>query len=316
MEPDQPNLIRELLDVIRRALISTAWQSFSPAEIHALALSALSQANPGGLSALLVCEADPKQLRLALASDSLPCPVETIEELDLYAADLEAAVRQCLGPGCAERALFVKRLESSGRPSGLLFLLAAPGASLDERQREALRALSTTVQEMLTVADLLAHMLDRVLLDVETGVFNAAYARGRLRAELARASRHGHPMSFLLVALDAGQEAALRDTLALGELLRSGPRADRPGFAFRTSDVCARLGLDLYAIILPETPKWGALTKAERLRKASSDRALAVSIGVAAFPEDAADARGIFEAAEQALSKAQAGGGRRVEAAG
>src|SRR5262249_29095920 len=73
-----------------------------------------------------------------------------------------------------------------------------------------------------------------------------------------------------------------------------------------------------FVLLLPETAKPGALTKAARLRDAvglaemPSARKMSLSIGVACLPEDAADPEGLLTAAEAALRGAKRGGPGRV----
>lgn len=139
------------------------------------------------------------------------------------------------------------------------------------------------------------------LVDGPTGLFNRQYMEARLRAEVARASRHGHPLSILLVRV-RGPEGRLdsKSVEQVAKLFGTDPAADT--FSFRRSDVCARAGWERFMALLPETPKWGALTKAERLRRAVLNQGFAqAAIGVAAFPEDASDITSLLASAESAL---------------
>ena len=71
-------------------------------------------------------------------------------------------------------------------------------------------------------------------------------------------------------------------------------------------------------LLLPETGKAGALTKAARLRDAVASaempggRQMSVSVGVASLPDDAADPEGLLTAAEAAVRGAKRGGPGRV----
>jgi diguanylate cyclase (GGDEF)-like protein len=81
----------------------------------------------------------------------------------------------------------------------------------------------------------------------------------------------------------------------------------------------ARYGGEEFAIVLVDTPKLTAAQLAERLRDrvasqlfqqtpATRDEVLTISVGVASFPDDAADAESLVRAADAALYEAKHAG--------
>jgi len=87
----------------------------------------------------------------------------------------------------------------------------------------------------------------------------------------------------------------------------------------RKSDIVARYGGEEFVIILPETPKAGARIIAERLchviaettfegRETQPFGKITVSIGVATFPEDAADGSSLVKRADEQLYAAKENG--------
>ncbi len=154
-----------------------------------------------------------------------------------------------------------------------------------------------------------------------TGLDNRREFERVLGAELERARRYGQPLVLLMLDLDHfkafndtyGHQAGDEALRTVGRLMRQTARA---------TDHAARYGGEELALILPQTPFDSALPLAERLRNAiahqpfpvkDGQRAhITVSIGIAAFPEDAQFAEELVAAADRALYAAKAGGRNRV----
>ncbi len=291
--PDTPNnLLRSVIDMLVEALDASSPEPGSRSvELQATCLSALASLTEGP-AALLQPEKETNRLRLTLASESLPCPAETFE-IDWQTGDqnaLDLAI---------QKALPDQDYWLSTSPEGVW--IAFPSAELKRKETQDLAQLEPLLPTILRLASALERIHNEQLVDGPTGLFNRQYMDTRLRAELARASRHGHPLSILLVRV-RGTEGRLesKSVEQVAKLFGTNPKADT--FSFRRSDVCARAGWERFMAVLPETPKWGALTKAERLRRAVLNQGFArAAIGVAAFPEDASDITSLLASAESAL---------------
>jgi diguanylate cyclase (GGDEF)-like protein len=188
-------------------------------------------------------------------------------------------------------------------------------AQLDERGREISAATEQLAQ--------MGHQLDALTLrDGLTGLYTHRAFQERLREEVARALRYGQPMSLLIADIDGfasvnydlGYQVGDEILRRIAVVLQEDDSPDR----VRTSDIVARYSGEEFVLLLPETAKPGALTKAARLRDAvamadmPSGRKMSLSIGVACLPEDAADPEGLLTAAEAALRGAKRGGPGRV----
>ena len=186
---------------------------------------------------------------------------------------------------------------------------------LTDRGREISAATETIVQ--------MGQQLDALnLRDPLTGLYTHRAFQERLREEVARALRYSQPMSLLIadidqfasVNYDLGYQAGDEILRKIATLLQEDESPDR----VRSSDVVARYSGEEFVLLLPETAKAGALTKAGRLRDAVGSaampggRKLTLSIGVACLPEDAADPESLLTAAEAALRGAKRGGPGRV----
>jgi diguanylate cyclase (GGDEF)-like protein len=157
--------------------------------------------------------------------------------------------------------------------------------------------------------------------DSLTGLLNHRGFMHCLKEEVGRWRRYRHSCALLIVDLDHFK--TVNDTWGhpVGdEVLRAV--AARILREIRPLDRAARSGGEEFAILLSETGGAGALALAERVRAAfatspitlTSGQAidLTVSIGGAAFPDDAGDAEGLIAAADRALYAAKQAGRNRV----
>ena len=207
----------------------------------------------------------------------------------------------------------------------LIHELSFANQALREHERVLTAQLESRGQEISIATEALAQMYSQLdaltLRDNLTGLYTHRAFQERLREEIARALRYGQPMSLLLADIDGFASVNYDLGYQIGdEILRKVSSVlqedDSPG---RGSDVIARYSGEEFVLLLPETAKAGALTKAARLRDAVAGaempggRKLSLSIGVACLPDDAADPEGLLTAAESALRGAKRGGPGRVQ---
>lgn len=187
-------------------------------------------------------------------------------------------------------------------------------AQLDARGRE----ISAATEQLA----LMGHQIDALTLrDGLTGLYTHRAFQERLREEVARALRYGQPMSILIGDIDGFSSVNYDLGYQVGdEILRRVAtllQEDSPDRVPK-SDVVARYSGEEFVILLPETAKQEAATKAARLRDAVAaaempgKRKLSMSIGVACLPDDAADPESLLTAAEAALRGAKRSGPGRV----
>ena len=162
---------------------------------------------------------------------------------------------------------------------------------------------------------------EQAMHDKLTGLYNRHYVEEWFGLELHRAQRHGRPVAAIMLDIDHfkrfndshGHEAGDLVLRELAGVLRR---------LARQSDVASRYGGEEFLVLLPECPFDAALRKAEQLREEAAklklehnDRALGsvtVSIGVAAFPDHAQEAKALLRCADEALYDAKAAGRDRV----
>jgi diguanylate cyclase (GGDEF)-like protein len=197
---------------------------------------------------------------------------------------------------------------------------------LREHERVLVAQLESRGREISAATEQLTQMgiqLDALTLrDGLTGLYTHRAFQERLREECARALRYGQPMSLLIADIDGfaavnhdlGYQIGDEILRRIAVVLQEDDALDR----VRSSDVVARYSGEEFVLLLPETDKAGALTKAARLRDAVAvadmpgGRQMSVSIGVASLPDDAADPEGLLTAAEAAVRGAKRGGPGRV----
>jgi diguanylate cyclase (GGDEF)-like protein len=337
------HLLNELLDSVDRC--QREMIDLNMEEVRANCLSALAGQIDNGLALFL--DQDPTgHLRLELASDTLPFQADLLRldlsrfsrnedaQRDDRAEQIGAAVEELLAQHGQDREAFVHVL-ADPEPSGVVLVqLSGRGESFGEGTREGLQQVASSIEQILRTTRSFKQLLQRASIDPMTGLYNQKYFASRLRAELSRASRHGHPLGLLFFDLDdfdkcnskLGFVEANELLREVADLLRSSGEIPGARFSFRRSDVPVRHSGEEFVVLLPETPKWGVLTKAERLRRAiesiqtgaqngSGPLRLTASIGVAAFPEDASDAASLVDAAVRAMVRAKQAGKNRVEPA-
>ena len=179
-----------------------------------------------------------------------------------------------------------------------------------EKQQLAERARQAEVYEKLAHTDGL------------TELYNYRFFQRLLRAEMSRAQRFQRPLSLIMLDVDDfkmyndvyGHQAGDQALRQLARLLRRSSRS---------YDLVARYGGDEFAVILPETNKKTAAEVAERMRTFVAQTRLedehqgwgwhvTASLGIASFPEDAAETVDLVRKADQALYQAKTCGRNRI----
>ncbi len=158
--------------------------------------------------------------------------------------------------------------------------------------------------------------------DSLTGLLNRRYFHERLLEEVERTRRHQLPVSLIMVDIDDFKSFNDRYGHQGGdEILRFFSHAIRK--YIRAIDVPCRYGGEEFTVILPQTSKEDAEIIANRLcrgiaeketlhRKFSAYGTLAVSVGLATFPEDAKTPEELIRNADRALYKAKVQGKNQV----
>jgi diguanylate cyclase (GGDEF)-like protein/PAS domain S-box-containing protein len=169
-----------------------------------------------------------------------------------------------------------------------------------------------------------AILREKSVRDHLTGVFNRRYMEETLDRELLRASRKQLSVGILMLDVDEfkrfndtyGHAAGDAILVELGKLLLGHVRGE---------DIPCRYGGDEFIIVMPDASRGIMLERAESLRELNRKilikfegkilPAVAISIGVAVFPEDGNTSEAVVKAADEALYRAKREGPGQVIAA-
>jgi two-component system, cell cycle response regulator len=193
------------------------------------------------------------------------------------------------------------------------FLLTGAVASLTAAP-PLLGGLLLVIKRLRALSAQLEH---QAVTDPLTEVSNRRAFQSCLLSETRRAARYGRPLSLVVLDLDAfkvvndsfghatGDRVLIEAAKAIAEVLRE-------------PDLLFRVGGDEFAVVLPETDLEGAAEAGLRICQLPltagrpDGKKTTVSCGVAQF-QPPAEPSTLFEIADQAMYRAKAAGGDRVE---
>jgi len=170
---------------------------------------------------------------------------------------------------------------------------------------------------MLFGIGLLQKNISKLREDVHTDPLTGLGNRRHLNAALASLQAQGTPFSVVAIDIDHfkrvndshGHVAGDAVLQQLAAHMREVSRAD---------DIPCRMGGEEFVMLLPRAPLHSAAQVAERLRSQMAATALptvghiTISLGVAHWPDSAADAQTVFQQADAMLYAAKRGGRNRV----
>ena len=216
------------------------------------------------------------------------------------------------------QASIVVPLQVRGKVIGVLSMDRLGGRTFDERELEPVRLFANLAAIAIQNARAFMEMEVQAISDGLTGIHNHRHFQETLRASVSRAGRYDE--TFCLLMMDLDHFKAVNDTVGHqqgDEVLRSVAGALRR--CSRDSDYLARYGGEEFVMLLPQTSLVEARNMAERIctqvrriEAGAPDLSVSMSIGVASFPDSAADSDGVLHAADAALLRAKARGRNRV----
>ena len=175
----------------------------------------------------------------------------------------------------------------------------------------------TQASEPRIIEDKIFKNLNQLIMKDElTGLNNYRHYENELEKEFARAIRHNH--SFSLVVLDIDNFKLYNDSFGHieGNIVLKRI-AHIIVDSVRISDIPCRYGGEEFTIILPQTKKEGAITLTDKIRISVSKepfiKNVTISGGIAEFPGDTEKTdRTLFEYADKALYNSKEKGKNRI----
>jgi diguanylate cyclase (GGDEF)-like protein len=198
---------------------------------------------------------------------------------------------------------------------GALELSASQPVQLDASQLDVVHSLTGQAASAVEAARFHERADELSHTDVLTRLPNRRRLELDLDVEVARSTRYGRPLGFIM--LDVDHFKAVNDThghQAGDEILSEFQSAFTA--SLRETDTAYRYGGEEFCVILRETDADAAAVVAERLRDVIAQRfagaggtpIVTASLGFAAMPQDAVDAASLVAAADKAMYAAKASG--------
>ena len=220
--------------------------------------------------------------------------------------------------GPQQGALIAAPLRSRDRVTGLLTVeRLGDGARFTDEEFELVKLFAGHVAIALQNAETHRAVEIRAQTDALTGLKNHGALTDHIRLAVGR----GDPFALLMLDLDQFKEFNDHSGHEAGNVLLSR-LAGVLREACRESDEIFRYGGDEFAIMLPKTSTEGALEVARKVRAAvhriggrRGGARVSCSVGVAVYPDDAADAGSVLVAADRALYVAKRRGRDRIATA-
>ena len=318
----QTRLLQEISAV--STMVELLQTCHSQAEANTVIHGALPKLLPGIGGALYVSRRDDAALELQVSWGPLDA-TQTFSSEDCWALrrgrphlyEPASAAAVCRHVGESDDICLCVPLVSQGDTLAVLHLRQAPA----QRLTQDVQRLASALAEQLSLAvgnlrlqETLRSGSER---DPLTDLYNRRHLEISLQRELARAQRHGFPVS--LVMLDVDHFKAFNDSNghdAGDEVLKGVAHALKRHT--RAEDVACRYGGEEFLLVLTDCDVDDAYAKGEAIREAIAQlhvfsRGIALpritaSLGIACFPEDGERMEDLIAAADAALYLAKSTG--------
>lgn len=239
-------------------------------------------------------------------------------------AEHHPRVKHIPGAPYRDESLLAVPLVSDGKVMGVIALAKLGLNQFGPNELRLLTILANQAAIAIENARLYEETKHLTNIDPLTGLYNSRYFYDTLEKEIAKAHRYGGIVSLVMMDVDNFKWCNDNFGHQVGDAVLSELGQILLGLS-RKADTAVRYGGEEFAIILPHTPRKGAVTQAERIRSkvetypfyfgeaALKDR-ITITAGVAACPEDGKAPKTLLHSADMALYQAKAAGKNKVAA--
>lgn len=230
--------------------------------------------------------------------------------------DMEDDIFKKVMAGMRSKAIIMIPLYSRNKPFGL-FCVFSSRDELADSELDFLTIFAQQIEMAITIAALFQEVRDQAITDGLTGLYNRRYFEEYISKEVTRSIRQNQPFSVVGIDLDFLKKINDEHGHAYGDLAIKTVAEVLKSNA-RSIDIPARMGGEEFNVLLPGIDSNGAMTAAERIRKAIESQELDVignitaSIGVATFMEHSDSLDELLELTDQAMYQSKRNGRNQV----
>ncbi|HJT24576.1 MAG TPA: sensor domain-containing diguanylate cyclase, partial [bacterium] len=206
---------------------------------------------------------------------------------------------------------------------GVIRLNSQKPATYQAYDQDVLTTLANQTALAVENALMVRQIRDMAIRDGLTGVYNHRYFQERLAEEIVKAERYNKDLSLALLDVDHfkkfndsyGHQEGDKVLRVVAEVIQNTVR--------HKIDTVARYGGEEFVVILPESDGNAGKELAERIRKnvesylfennGKTPYRVTVSVGVASYPFDSRDQKGLIQSADHALYDAKKAGRNQVK---
>jgi diguanylate cyclase (GGDEF)-like protein len=222
-----------------------------------------------------------------------------------------------------EEACLCAPLVGHGEMLGVLHLASSHRGSLPAEVQRLAGVLAEQLSLALGNLRLQETLRSRSERDPLTDLYNRRHLELSAERELARANRHGHSLTFIMLDVDHFKQFNDKHGHDAGDaVLREVAHVLKRHT--RTEDIACRYGGEEFLLVLPGCTLEDAYPKAEAIREATAQSRVSVggatlsrvtvSLGIACYPQHGERIEELIRAADAALYKAKAAGRNQIVA--